>query len=378
MSPLRQGLLVLVLVAVAVGGWWWWSAANAPSPAGGPPGAAGGPSGGPRAVSVVVAEARTDSISETIEAVGTTQARQSVDIVATVSGRVAEILFEAGQSVRRGDPLVRLESRLEEANLAEARALMNDARAQLERARQLVASRTVAQARVEELQASFSAAQARVTAAERRLADREVVAPFGGVVGLREISVGSRVSENTVLTRLEDLSALELEFQVPEVFFTRVTPGQPVEAMSAVMPGTIFEGTVTARDVGIDPVSRAFRVRAELPNPDGTLPPGLFMAARLALSVREDALIIPEQAVIAEGRKTYVYRVVDGHAERIEVRLGLRRIGEVEVVEGLEPGDQVVTEGIQRLRPGAPVRVMGGAPPVSGPDGTPVAEGKPA
>lgn len=381
MSPMRQGLLVLLLLVVAGGGWWLWTAANAPdSPAngavaGGPPGAGPG-AGTPRAVPVVTVTVRADSIAETIEAVGTTRARQAVDVVSTVSGRVAEIAFEAGQKVRRGDPLVRLDAALEEAALAEARALMADSRAQLERARQLVASRTVAQARVEELQASFAAAQARVTAAERRVADRVVAAPFDGVVGLREVDVGTRVSENTVLTRLEDLGALQLEFQIPEVFFGRVTTGQPIEATSAAMPGQIFTGTITARDVRIDPVSRAFRVRAELPNPDGVLPPGLFMAARLSLATREDALIIPEQAVLSEGRNTYVYRIVDGRAERTEVRLGLRRIGEVEVISGLEAGDQVVTEGLQRLRPGLPVRVLGGGPPVSG-DG-PLASGSPA
>lgn len=364
MPLLRQGLIVLVLIVVAAGGWWWWTSSSDTAPAA--QGAAGPGASGPRAIPVRVAEARLDTVEDTFEAVGTTRARQSVEIVSTVSGRISAILFDAGQQVQQGQPLIRLDATLEEANLAEARALMEDARSQLERARQLVANRVVPQARVEELQSSFAAAQARVAAAERRLADRVIVAPFDGVMGLREVDVGSRISDNTVLTRLDDLSALQLEFQVPEVFFGRVSIGQSIEAQSAALPGARFTGTVVARDTRIDPVSRAFRVRAELPNPEGVLPPGLFMAARVALAARENAVVIPEQAVMAEGRATYVYRVVDGKAERVEVKLGARRVGEVEVLEGLEDGDAVVTEGVQRLRPGVPVQV-GGAPRPEGP-----------
>lgn len=364
MPLLRQGLILIVLAALAAGGWWWWSASSPDAPAAAGPGAS---SSGPRAVAVRTTEARRDSIEESFEAVGTTRSRQSVEVISTVSGRVAAILFEAGDQVRQGQPLIRLDSSLEEASLAEARALMADARSQLERARQLVASRTVAQARVDELQAAFSAAQARAAAAEERLAYRVVSAPFSGVVGLREVDVGARITDDTVLTRLDDLSSLELEFQVPEVFFGRVAVGQRVEATSAALPGARFAGTIVARDTHIDPVARAFRVRADLPNPDHALPPGLFMTATVALARRDDALIIPEQAVLAEGRNTYVYRVTDGKAERVEVRLGLRRVGEVEVVDGLEAGDVIVTEGLQRLRPGVPVRITGAPPAV--PDG---------
>lgn len=360
MPLLRQGLILIVLAAMAAGGWWWWSASssNAPAPAAAIAGASAAP-----AVPVRTAEVRRGSIEESLEAVGTTRARQSVEIISTVSGRVAAILFDAGDQVAQGQPLIRLDSSLEEANLAEARALMADARSQLDRARQLVATRVVPQARVDELQAAFAAAEARAAAAERRLSDRVVAAPFGGIVGLREVDVGARITDDTVLTRLDDLSSLELEFQVPEVFFGRVRVGQRVEATSAALPGARFTGTIVARDTHIEPVARAFRVRAELPNPDHALPPGLFMTATVALEQRDDALLIPEQAVLAEGRSTYVYRIADGTAQRVEVRLGLRRVGEVEVVDGLEPGDVIVIEGLQRLRPGVPVQVTGAPPP---------------
>lgn len=353
MSLPRQGLLLIVLAALAAVGWWWWSTSSPDAPA-----TAGAPSG-PAAVPVRAAEVRRTSIEESFEAIGTTRARQSVEVVSIVSGRVAAVLFSAGDAVRKGQPLIRLDSSLEEASLAEARALMADARSQLERARQLAATRVVPQARVDELQAAFAAAEARAAAAERRLSDRVVAAPFDGVVGLREVDVGARITDDTVLTRLDDLSSLELEFQVPEVFFGRVAVGQTVEATSAALPGARFTGTIVARDTHIDPVARAFRVRADLPNPERTLPPGLFMTATVTLARRTDALVIPEQAVVAEGRATYVFRIADGKAERVEVRLGLRRVGDVEVMDGLAPGDVVVTEGLQRLRPGVAVQVTG-------------------
>ncbi|WP_142849324.1 efflux RND transporter periplasmic adaptor subunit [Telmatospirillum sp. J64-1] len=351
MSLVRQ-MIIVVILALGVGGaWWFWSS-------GGQESSGSAPLAQIPAVPVEVVEARLDTVDEVIEAVGTTRARQSVDVVALVSGRISDILFEAGQRVEKGQELVRLDSRIEEANLAEARALMEDARTQLERARQLLANRTVPQARVDELQAAYNAAQARLTAAERRLEERVIVAPFSGVVGLREVDEGSRITENTVLTRLDDLSLVELEFQVPEIFFGRLQRGQRVEAISAGMRDHRFVGTIVAIDTRIDAVSRAFRVRAEFPNPDNALPAGLFMAAQITLDSRAGAVVIPEQAVVAEGRSTYVYRVREGVAERVDVQLGLRRVGEVEVVAGLTAGDMVVTAGLQRLRSGMPVNIV--------------------
>lgn len=358
MTLLRQ-FLIIAVVALAGGGAWWFFVGATES---GPPQA--GPK--PQPVLVDAVPVRVGEVAEAIEAVGTTRARQSVDLRSTVTGRVAEIRFLTGQRVPAGQPLVRLDSAIEEANLAEARALRDDAGSQLERARQLVASRAVSPARVDELEAQHRVAQARLAVAERRLAERVVVAPFDGVVGLREVDVGARVTADTVLTRLDDLSVVELEFQVPELFFGRVRRGQSVEAISAALPDGRFKGTVSTIDTRIDPASRVFRVRAELPNPDGLLPGGLFMVAQVILAARSDVLIIPEQAVVPEGRSTYVFRIKDGRAERVEVRLGLRRVGEVEVAAGLALGDMVAVSGLQRLRDGAAVRLSGGPPQVDG------------
>jgi membrane fusion protein, multidrug efflux system len=172
------------------------------------------------------------------------------------------------------------------------------------------------------------------------------------VVGLREVDVGARVTDTTVLTRLDDLPVIELEFQVPELYFGAIRQGQPVDATSTAFPDTVFSGEVAAIDTRIDAVSRSFRVRAELPNPDARLPGGLFMLARITLRTRPDAILIPEQAVMAEGRSTFVYRIAgtptEPRAERVEIRLGQRRVGEVEVAVRSEAAGSTLPRLLRR------------------------------
>jgi len=311
---------------------------------------------GPEAVPVEIAAAEAGTVRERVEAVGTTLARQAVDIVALTSGRVAEIAFRPGQPVEAGDVLVRLDDRMEQAAAAEARAALREAELALDRARKLRTHNTVAQATVDELEAAFAGAQARVDAAEKLLADRTVIAPFAGVVGIRGVDVGARVDDETVLTTLDDLREVEIEFSVPEVFFARVRPDQTVQATSAAFSGRAFTGRIATIDSRIGAVSRAFRVRATVPNPDLDLPAGMFMHVSVILEERP-AVLIPEQAVIAEGATTYVFTVQDARALRREVRLGQREAGTVEVLDGLEAGEVVVQAGVQRLRDGAEVRI---------------------
>ncbi|WP_119458392.1 efflux RND transporter periplasmic adaptor subunit [Rhodospirillaceae bacterium SYSU D60014] len=349
MSLVRQIVAILILVTIA-GAAWYLTAQTAGSPI------AESDRADPTAL-VEIAEARTGVITQHVEAVGTLRAKQSIAIKANASGQIADIRFEAGEQVEQDEVLVTLDREIEEANAAEARAMLRDAEAQYERARQLLANKTVAQAQVDALNAAFAAARARLAAAERRLRDRQIRAPFAGVVGLREVDLGARINEDTVVTTLDDLSAVELEFSVPGIFYGRIQRGQAVAATTASFPDQTFAGRIASIDTRIDPIARSFRVRAELPNPDNALPAGLFMVVRVTLGSRPNAVIIPEEAVVAEGRSTYVFRVRDGTAERVEVELGHRQVGEVEVLKGLRAGDSVVVAGLQRLRDGAPVRV---------------------
>lgn len=309
---------------------------------------------GPSPVPVEIATAAAGTMRERIEAVGTTLARQAVDIVPLTSGRVAEIAFSPGARVETGEILVRLDDLAERAAVAEAEAALREAELALERARKLRANNTVAQATVDELEARYLGASARLDAARKRLADRTVRAPFAGVVGIRGVDVGARVDDETVLTTLDDLAEIEIEFSVPEIHFGEVREGQEVSAASSAFPGRTFAGRIATIDTRIGEVSRAFRVRAVLPNRDLALPAGMFMHVEVVLEERP-AVLIPEEAVIAEGDGTFVFTVEDEQARRRPVRLGQRTAGTVEVLEGIEAGEPVVREGMQRLRDGAPV-----------------------
>jgi membrane fusion protein (multidrug efflux system) len=311
---------------------------------------------GPDAVPVEIATAQAGTLRERIEAVGTTLARQAVDIVSLTSGRIAEIVFRPGERFEAGEVLVRLDDEAERAAVAEAQASLREAELALERAKKLRANNTVAQATVDELEAAYLGARARVDAAQKQLADRTVKAPFAGVVGMRRVDVGARVDDDTVLTTFDDLSEIEIEFSVPEIFFGRVRTGQPVSATSTAFPGRAFSGRIATIDTRIGEISRAFRVRAVLPNPDLVLPAGMFMHVEVVLEERP-AVLIPEEAVVAEGDQTFVFTVQDQKAERRPVRLGQRQAGTVEVLEGIAAGEPVVREGVQRLRDGAAVSV---------------------
>ena len=312
--------------------------------------------GGPDAVPVEVAAAEAATLRERIEAVGTTLARQAVDIVPLTSGRIAQIAFSPGERVEAGEVLVRLDDEAERAAVAEAEASLREAELALERAKKLRANNTVAQATVDELQAAYLGARARLDGAKKRLADRTVKAPFTGVVGMRRVDLGARVDDDTVLTTFDDLSEIEIEFSVPEIFFGQVRAGQPVTATSTAFPGRAFTGRIATIDTRIGEISRAFRVRAVLPNPDLVLPAGMFMHVEVVLQERP-AVLIPEEAVVAEGDQTFVFTVRDQKAERRPVQLGQRQAGTVEVLAGIAAGEPVVREGVQRLRDGAAVSV---------------------
>jgi membrane fusion protein (multidrug efflux system) len=308
------------------------------------------------AVLVELAVAEAGTMRERIEAVGTTLARQAVDIVSMTSGRVAEIDFSPGTQVEAGAVLVRLDDAAERAAVAEAQAGLREAELALDRAKKLRSNNTVAQATVDELEAAYLGASARVDAAQKQLDDRTVVAPFTGIVGIRGIDVGARVDDDTVLTTLDDLAEVEIEFSVPETFFGRVRQGQLATATSSAFPERNFTGRIATIDSRIGDVSRAFRVRAVLPNSDLTLPAGMFMHVDVVLEERP-AVLIPEEAVIAEGDRTYVFTVQEQRAERRPVQLGMRTAGTVEVLEGLQAGESVVRAGVHRLRDGSAVRV---------------------
>ncbi|MGB0749017.1 MAG: efflux RND transporter periplasmic adaptor subunit [Magnetospiraceae bacterium] len=311
-----------------------------------------------RAITVEVAPVRPGPVRDQVEAVGTTLARQAVDIVPLESGRIIEITFLPGQRVSAGDILVRLDDGAEQATVDEAVATAREAELALTRTQKLRESRTVAQATLETMEADLSTATARLALARQRLENRVVRAPFDGVVGLRQVHLGARVDDNTVITTLDDLSEVEIDFSVPEDHFGRIRVGQPVVATTSVFKDRAFTGTIASIDTRIQEVSRAFRVRAVVPNPEQVLPAGMFMHVAV-LVAEEQALLIPEEAVIVEGDDTFVFALDGDRATRRMVVLGPRLGGQVAILEGLEPGQQVVRAGHQRLRDGAAVSIKG-------------------
>jgi membrane fusion protein, multidrug efflux system len=326
-------------------------------PGSGPSGAPGGvPSGGMGApVGVVVAQVSRVPFALELEAVGNARANEAVDITAKISNRITAIRFREGQQVKAGDVLVEFDGEQARANVAEAEAALRDSRSQFNRSRELYNTKALSEAQLDQLQATLTGNEARVAGARSQLNDTIIRAPFAGRVGLRNISVGSFVSPGTVITTLDDTSIIKLDFSVPEVFLSTLKEGLTVAARSSAYPENDFNGKVTSIDSRLDPVSRAVLVRAQIANNDGRLKPGMFMTVKLTRS-QSPALMIPEQALIPEGDKRYVFAVRDGKAVRSEVRTGRRRPGEVEILGGVAEGDTVVIEGTQKIRDGVAVK----------------------
>jgi membrane fusion protein (multidrug efflux system) len=310
-----------------------------------------------QAVAVITAKVTQKDFDRVVEAIGTARANEAVDVTAKVSSRVAAIHFREGQEVQTGAVLVELDSEEARAKLAEAEAALKESRSQYKRSRELYQTQALSDAQLDQIQATLSANEARVAAARSLLNDLTIRAPFAGRVGLRNISIGSFVSPGTVITTLDDMRIIKLDFSVPELFLPILQEGQPVEARSSAYPDRIFKGVVSSIDSRVDPTSRSVIVRAKIDNPDRLLRPGMFMTVRL-MRQEPPALIVPEEALVPQGDRQYVFVVRNGRAERVEVQTGRRRPGEVEILKGLTAGELVVTEGTQKVRDGTPVKIV--------------------
>jgi membrane fusion protein (multidrug efflux system) len=338
-----------------------------PGKAGGAPapGQAGGGAPGQMPVAVLATPVREERLSIDIEAVGNARANESVDITAKVSNLVTAVRFKEGQNVARGAVLVELDSEQARADLAIAEAALTESRSQFKRSRELYTTKVLSDAQLEQIEATLKANEARVASARARVADTVIRAPFGGRVGLRRVSVGSLISPGTVITTLDDTSSIKLDFSVPETKVRAVQTGLGVSALSAAFPGETFAGTVESIDSRVDSTTRSFTVRARLPNGAGKLKPGMFLTVRLARTAT-DVLLVPEHALVPEQGNVFVFVIADGKAEKRRIQTGSRQVGHVQVTDGLRAGELVVTEGTQKLRDGAAVRLLeqpGAAPP---------------
>lgn len=303
-------------------------------------------------IAVVTAEASIGPMAIEIEAVGTTRANESVQVTSKTSNVVTAIHFTDSQVVSQGDVLAEMDDAQAQAALAEAEASLSDSESQYNRTRDLVSRELLSQAELDTVEAQLKADRARVAAAQAGLEDTIVRAAFDGRTGFRQVSVGSFVSPGTPITTLDDTSIIKLDFTISENFLFMLRPGLAVSASSAGLPNRAFTGKVTNIESRVDPVTRSITVRAEIPNPDEALRQGMFMTVKLE-GEPEPTLLVPEGAIVPEQGRTYVFVVRDDVAEQREVRIGKRRPGEVEIVDGLAQGERVIVEGTQNVRDGS-------------------------
>lgn len=316
----------------------------------------------PDAPGVIVSEAQEVAFPLTIEALGTARANESIDIRSLVSQRIVAIRFKEGERVETGRVLVELQSAEARADVASAKATLAESTSLLRRAQQLYETKAVSASELDQRLTRRDADKAALDAASARLADTQVSAPFAGVLGLRNVSLGSYVTPDDVITTLDDTDPIKLDFAVPETMLAQLATGLPIAAKSAAWPGVDFVGRVQSIDTRVDPVSRTLTVRAVLPNAEARLRPGMFLTVTL---LRDDvrALVVPETAIVPERSRRFVLVVgAENTVERREVRTGRRSPGLVEITGGLSAGEVVVVEGTQKAIPGRTVRVIERAP----------------
>jgi len=310
-----------------------------------------------RVVTVEAVTLRPTTLVESVSSVGNFIANESAVIRPEVDGRIVEIAFEEGQPVKKGQLLFRLDASIFEAQLHEAQARLALSTRNYERAKTLnekghssgeILDRSLAEMRID---------QASVELNKARLEKTRIIAPFDGIIGLRQVSLGDFVEAKNELITLVSLDPVKVEFRLPERFYRVLAEGGMIRAAPDALPGEIFEGRIYAIAPTIDLNGRSVAVKATMPNPEHRLRPGMFARVSLLVDQRNAALVVPEAAIVQRGDGQYVYRILDGKADLTRVRLGLRQTGRVEVVEGLREGDTVVTAGQIKLRPGSPVEV---------------------
>ena len=312
----------------------------------------------PAAPGVVVIEVPLKSFPLSAEALGNARANESIEVRAEITAALTAIRFTEGQWIEKGTVLVELENAEQLAGLAAAKARLVESTSLLRRSEELFKTKVVSESQMEQLRARQESDVASVNAEQSRLDQTVIRAPFSGRLGLRQVSVGAVLDTDTVITTLDDTSAIKLDFDVPEVFLASLEPGLKVTAHSAAWPDTQFVGEVSTIDTRVDPISRTITVRAVLPNADNQLRPGMFLTVSL---LKEDiqSLVIPEEAIVPERSKQFVFVVGAGEIAQLrEVQTGRRRPGEVEILQGLAEGEKVITEGTLKARPGQAVRLI--------------------
>ncbi|MDD3838525.1 MAG: efflux RND transporter periplasmic adaptor subunit [Phenylobacterium sp.] len=337
----------------------------------GPGGPGGGP-GGPGAAAVVaVVQPQAHEFVDALEVIGVAKGRQSVTLTAAATQLVEKVHFSDGQQVPKGAVLVELKAAEQGAAVAQAEARLLEARRAYERWRQLGEKGFASQAAIEQYEAAYRTAQADLAAARAREEDRVIRAPFAGVVGLTDIAPGALVNPGAPIVTLDDLSAVRVDFDIPERYLGNLREGQTIFATADAFPGETINGTIQRLDTRVDPRTRAITARAEFPNTGGRLKPGMMLRVGIARGSRT-GLAVPEAAVSVQGNSTFVFVVAQQNgrtvAEQRPIVAGVRQNGFVEIRDGVTANERIVGDGLNRIQPGQPVRIAGAAKtPAKGP-----------
>ncbi len=335
---MRAVVVVLVALGIGVGAWYQFGSDEA---AGG-----GRAPMGPVPVTGWVLEEQP--FQSRVEALGTLRAWESVTITSSVSETVARLHFEDGQRVNTGDLLVTLQQEGEKASLREQQEFLAEQEREVARLENLARRNQVAQTELDQRRTQAAIARSRIEQEKAQLDDRTIKAPFGGVLGLRQVSPGALVEPGEIITTLDDISRMRLDFTVPARFLRFLQPGQQIEASTAAYVQA-FTGEIAAVNSRVDPVNRSVTARAVFPNDNGLLKPGMLMQVTV-LGDQRNALLVPEESLVSRSTDHYVWQIDGDTAKRVFVEIGDRRPGWVEVLDGLQAGDQVVRDGVARLR----------------------------
>lgn len=383
--------IALIGLTLASGAGWWFqnkpagpktelSAASAPAGSGQLAPAANAssnaaPGGAPGAVPVLGAPQRPPAVEvakvekamlvDETQSVGSLRSFQGVMLRPEVGGRVSQVLFKDGQKVKKGQILVQFDDQLPAAQLAQAKAELSIAQANHTRNQELVSQNFISKRSLDESDAALQVAQAKLALAQATLQRLKVLAPFDGTAGLRQINVGDYLKDGTDMVNVEDIEAVLLDFRLAERFQAKIKPGQKAQVSMDALPGRKFTAIIQAIDPLIDANGRSVGVRGCIDNRQMQLRPGMFARVNAVFGERDDALVIPEEAIVPQGGRATVLRVVPGPnkdeliSERVTVKIGIRQPGRVEILEGLSMGDSVVVAGQQRLqKEGTVVRVI--------------------
>jgi len=307
---------------------------------------------------VVAVPAQAQPVSDSISLIGNILANEAVEVKSEIEGTIQKINFREGQRVEKGDLLVQLDESKLAASVAEAEANFKLSQANFDRSQQLFKDKLISQQEADQTSSAFQMNKATLELKRQQLKDAKIVASFSGIVGGRNVSPGQVIGKSTTLTWLTDVDPVKVEFNVPERFVSRLKVGQPIEINVATYPGRKFKGEVYFIAESIDPATRTALLKATIPNPKLELKPGMFANLDLTLQVRENAIVIPEPAIarMMDNNRAMVF-VVDAQstAQMKPVTLGMRLPGRVEILEGIQAGENVIVEGTQKIGPGAKV-----------------------